>query len=79
VDFAASVDRHENLEEGFIWPREKPDSFENLSHFLQVCADRHLDVILETPNRGILKDLENLSIIAQQIATNSEPTFHLEI
>lgn len=83
VQFGASVDRHANLGEGYIWPKANVNSFANLSYFLSACAERNLDVILETPNAGIVQDLQILESIAEQInpsvADSEIPTFHIEI
>ena len=50
--FNAKVDRHENITEGYIWNQEK----EGLCSLLDICYDKSIDCILETPDS--CKDLD---------------------
>ena len=50
--FNAKVDRHENITEGYIWNQEK----EGLRSLLDICYDKDIDCILETPDS--CKDLD---------------------
>ena len=50
-EFSSKVDRHESIGQGYIWTEEK----EGLVSLLDICYEKRIDCILETPS--ILEDL----------------------
>lgn len=56
VDFNKKVDRHATLRQGYIYKED--EGCEALKSLLTTCVDKEIDVILETPSEGHLKDLD---------------------
>ncbi len=53
--YESRVDRHQNLGLGYIW--SEAEHREALMHLLDRLAEESIDVILETPDDGVLADL----------------------
>jgi len=64
--YGSHVDRHQSLTEGHIWSRND----DGLHALFSQCLDRHLDMILETPNCHL--DLDRIGYVYAREAR--EPT-----
>jgi deoxyribonuclease-4 len=54
IKFGGCADRHENLGQGYIWQAD----LEPCAYLLRECKSRGIDVVLETPAAGHMKDYQ---------------------